>query len=107
MLSCFHFMSAIATFGLSVRKSAPVPQNRHALSKRMAQVAVRVLYFAGAREASGKEGEDLELASEGLDERGKPFATTDALAKVLVSRHEDKKPIRAASSSNLQPLCAC
>lgn len=51
----------------------------------MGVVRLRVLYFAAAREAAGVESEEVSLEEEGTDDRGTPYATTEALEELLVS----------------------
>ena len=51
----------------------------------MGVVRLRVLYFAAAREAAGVESEEASLEEEGTDDRGTPYATTEALEELLVS----------------------
>lgn len=59
-------------------------ERRAVLRGRMA-VRLRVLYFAAAREAAGVESEEVSLEEEGTDDRGTPYATTEALEELLVS----------------------
>ena len=60
-------------------------ERRAVLRGRMGAVRLRVLYFAATREAAGVESEEVSLEEEGTDDRGTPYATTEALEELLVS----------------------
>ncbi|WZN63438.1 molybdopterin synthase sulfur carrier subunit [Chloropicon roscoffensis] len=59
----------------------------------MGEVRLRVLYFAAAREAAGVESEEVSLEEEGTDDRGTPYATTEALEELLLGRYPKLKDI--------------
>ena len=61
-----------------------IEKSRSSVLRGMA-VRLRVLYFAAAREAAGVESEEVSLEEEGTDDRGTPYATTEALEVLLVS----------------------
>ena len=61
-----------------------IEKSRSSVLRGMA-VRLRVLYFAAAREAAGVESEEVSLEEEGTDDRGTPYATTEALEELLVS----------------------